>query len=233
MYQSSKIVIALMVLVGCQQDRSIEPVDQILDRFVEVSGGKEAIESITTRIVEGTWQDDRPYRGDEKTSPFTLWAHKDGRWRYDSEYESYGVDSIGGWWMEKGLVREDSTQLRSRIAFIFVPQSVLSIADYFDIRGIGKISDIGDRPATSLKTDRDETYYALWFDNKSGTLVQIGNYWMLKDYLLIDGLHIPQLVEESRKGGRIVLEVKSVIHNQDIPDSQLRRPQVVMGTRLP
>jgi len=37
-------------------------------------------------------------------------------------------------------------------------------------------------------------------------------------------------IEQSRKGGSIVLDVESVIQNQDIPEAFLRRPEVVKNT---
>ncbi len=233
MRYAASIIITTMVLLGCQQDRSMEPidvndpVDQILDRFIQASGGREAIAQVTTRIVKGIWKDDRPYRGKAITSPFTVWAHKDGRWRYESEYEVYGVDSIGGWWLEKGYVRDDSAQIRSKSAFLFVPQSPLHIDRWFQDRKLGTATLINGRSAKSIKTDRDDTYYALWIDDSSGTVIRIGSYWTLSDYQRFDGIQFPMRIEQSRKGGSIVLDVESVIQNQVIPDALLRRPEVV------
>jgi len=228
MYRMPTIVITMIVLLGCQSDRPMDSVDQILDRYVQASGGQDAIEQITTRMVQGRWIDDRPYRGKAITSPFTLWADEDGRWRYESGYESYGVDSMGGWWLEKGYVRDDSTQNRSKIAFLFVPQSVLRIDRFFQNRKLGTNTFINDKSATSVSTDRDDTYYALWFDDSSGMLIRMGNYWTLSDYQSMDGVQIPTLIDQSRKGGHTVLEVKTVMHNQEISDSLLRRPEVDM-----
>ena len=75
-----------------------------------------------------------------------------------------------------------------------------------------------------LYNDRDLTYYALWFDRETGLLNQIGYHWNVKDYRPVDGVLVPHLIEEGRKGGVIRYQAEEIIHNVEIPDSLLKRP---------
>jgi len=221
-----------MLLWGCQAGDEVpraepgsDPVQAILKTYIQSLGGQTAVASENTRIIQGTWVDDRPYFGEPRRSAFTVWAHSDGRWRYASDYESFGVDSLGGWWLEKGYIRPDSFQKRSNFAYLFLPQSALNIETYFDLKSDVRKSVQENRQLLGVTTDRDTTYYTLWFDEESGELARIGYFWSLRDYRETAGIRFPTQIEISRKGGANRFEIDTLIMNQPLPDSLLSRPR--------
>ncbi len=219
-----------LLLASCVTEKPEDPnlVDLTLQRYLKVSGSTDALSAIETRMIKGVWKDDRPYRGDPVFSEFTLVANADGRWRYNSEYEVYGVDTAGGWWMEEGYIRQDPSHEKSKLEFLVLPQSQLNIDGYFKDLRFGRKGKLNNHAMTGLFSDQDTTYFSLWFDEHSGYLAGIGHYWTLMDYRDVDGIRFPHRIEMSRKGGVTSLQIDTIIHNHTFSDSLLDRP-----TRLP
>mgnify|MGYP006865009216 CR=1 FL=1 len=205
-----------------ENNQPIEP-KALVKNYMDAIGGDIAIKQFHTRIISGQWTDDRPYRGDPVKVPFTVWANDNGYWRFTSTLESYGYDDQGGWRLDSTGLTHDPFQERSKLGFVFDPTSILNLDRYFLNRHLGEQMSLNYRQVTGVRTDRDSTYYTLWFDNETHLLNHIGYHWNLKNYKKVDGVKIPHLIEAGRKGGAILFQMDTIHHNIPIPDSILFR----------
>ena len=228
--RSLLFLIVLLVQISCTTEK--EPAvssgaEDVINRYVDAIGGQNAIAQLSSRIIQGRQVDDRPHLGPPTEQLFTVWANADGYWRFSSMTESYGFDNMGGWRADSSGIRVDPWQVRSKVGFIFDPQSILHLDKYFLQRRIGKEMMLEYREVTGIYTDRDSTYYTLWFDKETDLINQIGYHWNLKNYRRVDGVLIPHLIEQGRKGGAILIHIDSISHNQVLPDSLFYRPSIM------
>lgn len=209
---------------------SVPSVDEVLHRYVEALGGREAVEKLTTRVCTGRYVkdlhwDDPPY----EKYPIEVFAklpdkiliveHKPDGVRRE------GYDGGTAWVQDKGGVEIVDEFGSMKMAWICSPQSALLIKDYF----------------SELKAVPDETYhgtwhclepsklkkhyYSLYFDKETGILVQIGCFWELQKYRRVDGVKFPYRVLISRKGGWCAFEFEEVKHNISLDDSMFAPPE--------
>jgi len=226
MQRTFLVTLVCFSLIGCLTEKTAVPpgVESILAQYLTSSGGETVIKDIHTRTIVGTWIDSRRSSEPPRTAPFTIQAHSDGRWRFDSAYEVYGVDDKGGWWMEKGILRPDTGLITSKLGFVSVPGTVLALDQHFKDLRFGRKGKVDGIPVNGLFTSGDTSYTSLWFDAANGQLLRIGHYYSLLDYRQVDGIQFPHLIEESFKGGTVTLRIDEIIHNRTIPDSLLNRP---------
>ncbi len=199
---------------------------EIIKRYITAIGGHDTISNFKTRLIKGRLIDNRPYMGEPSEMLFRVYADSQGNWRFSSPTENYGYDQAGGWRQDSTGVVADPGQNRAKLGYVFDPASPLKMDRYFKKLRYGAKMTMNYRDVTAVYTDRDSTYYALWFDDESGLLNQIGYHWNLKDYREVDGVLIPFVVEQGRKGGSITLYFESVEHNIERLPEDIKRPLV-------
>lgn len=231
----SKIVISvllagLLLALGCsrtdQDSRSAlqDEGQSILKKHLQQIGGQELANSFRTRFIQGLRISERPNLGLPIVDSFRVWADSSGHWRFETADESFGFDAQGGWIADSGGVRMDPYQVRSKLGFVFDPGGYAHFDRYFKHLAPGQPMVMNYRQLRSLNTDRDTTYYTLWFDKETALLSHIGFHWNLKDYQQVDNLLMPHLIEEGHKGGVVKYQFDRVLHDQPIPEDHLRRP---------
>lgn len=222
-------ILISLVLMACsggnEQDAIKAKAQKIIDRHIQEIGGVEAMRLVTTRVIEGTVTDDRPYKGPAHTVPFTFYADNAGNWRFISSQETYGCDEEGGWRLDSMGVHADAYRPRSKLGFVFDPGGFVNLDKYFKDISFGRSMMMNYRKMDGIYNDRDLTYYALWFDRETGILGQIGYHWNVKDYRDVNGVLVAHLIEAGRKGGAIIYQADTIYQNIDIPDSLLQRPR--------
>lgn len=214
----------LAQLAEAREDFAAE-VDTILDRYIRAIGGREAIEKINTRICIGRIITDLKSRQEPiyEDHHFEAYAKIPDLY-YTVEYSDAGrfysgYDGTTGWSKDRCGIKRDDYYAKSKLAFLLNPQNALKIKEYFPNLVLKGKKQVGGKTAFHLiSTDRDETYYGLYFDVDTGLLIRIGCYLDLGDYREVDGVLFPYRISTSRKGGSTTYIFKEVIHNQPIED---------------
>jgi outer membrane lipoprotein-sorting protein len=206
-------------------------VEQVLQRYIEAVGGREAIAKLTTRVCNirevtnlPTW--DPPVFD---TSDFETYTKSPNRFLMVSHsaegIEKRGFDGEITWIQNKDSVRQDDEAIRLKLAWLLNPQNALHIREYFPELVLDTTDKTAGQNVYALQpANLDKAYYALHFDAKSGLLIRIGYYWDLRDYRKVDGVLFPHRIEMSRKGGSTTYEFIEVRHNVPLDDSLFVMP---------
>jgi len=192
-------------------------VDDILERYYEALGGREALERIETRMSTGRIVDDRPCTGPVRITRFEAYGRRGGQWAYvehgpDGDFAEGWSGSLY-WKLEDDKVTTSGTRDRSKMAFVLDPQGPLRIREYFGDLRTASATTYEGRAVCAVETDRDATYYTLYFDAASGLLTNIGYHWYLEQYRSVDGVLMPHRVVSGRKGGSVTHAFDEIVTN--------------------
>jgi predicted O-methyltransferase YrrM len=213
---------------GISVSIKLPTLEQILERYVDAIGGKEAIAKLTTRVCQGRFIDDRPYAGPKQVIPFETFSKLPDMslfvLEHDDNTEWEGFDGKNRWRKDsKGLIRRENKE-RSQMDYFLDPQNALRIYAYFPgMELMGKVKLRG-HDVYVVENRRKSPHYTLYFDVETGLLIQIG-YYELNDYRNTDGVLIPMRLEYSRKGGSNTYVFDAVRHNVPIEDKRFAQPK--------
>ena len=226
------LIAAVAVPLTAQENKetAFPTAEQILDRYIEALGGREAIEKLNTRIckLEAThdlsWKDPRieviPFEVFAKDPHLVLWKeHKRSGIRLE------GYDGKDFWHSEgdETALRDKPIPLKHR--FIFDPKGPISIEYYFPDLSVKSIETVDDRKCYVLQPkELEEAHFTLYFDIETGLLVKIGHYWNIEDYREVDGVRITFKITMSRKGGSSTYLFESIEHNVPLADELFTVP---------
>ncbi|MCH1506355.1 MAG: outer membrane lipoprotein-sorting protein [Verrucomicrobiales bacterium] len=213
---------------------------EVLDKFIEASGGEDAFKKIKTRVAEG--QMSLPAMGMKMKIKLSQKApdkvHMEqgiegllsGKQGYDGE-TGWSEDSIQGFRKLSGaelaqLQRESNIRRELNLKADFPGMKLLPEVE-IDGKKVSVIE------ATS-KDDRKETWY---FDQESHLMVKMEQTMTLgpqgelavtitlKDYKEVDGIKLPMTSEVKNPAFTGVLTLSSVKHNVDLDDALFASPQ--------
>jgi len=206
----------------------IPGVDQILDRYIEEIGGRDAIEKLECRICIGKETTDLTSRDKPiyEALPFESYSripdHLYMETWSDTEIYRRGYDGKDSWVRDKCGVKRIDYIGKDRMAWLLNPHNALVIEDYFpDLEVVGT-EWVRGKEVYFLESP--ELHRPLYFDIESGLLIGFGHNWEIHDYRETDGVLFPHRIHISRKGGSTVFEFDKIIHNQPIPDSLFAIP---------
>jgi hypothetical protein len=201
-----------------------------LRRYVEASGGRNAIESLDTRVTIGRLIHDLSWKVPPREAvPFAAYAAVPGRVlmveHKGDGTRCEGFDRRTTWVQDAEGIRLKDEPFRSKTAWLFDPRGALRIEEYFPGLEVTSSKLIDDRMVYLLESpDLDPAHYALTFDSETGLLTGIGYYWSILDYRKVDGIKIPHRVEMSRKGGSSTFVLDLVKHNLPLEDVLFSEP---------
>jgi hypothetical protein len=215
--------------------QGVPTVDQVLDRYYEAIGGREALERITSRVATGRVVDDRPDAGPVGVNRFEAYGRPGGQWSYvehtpEGDFAE-GFDGSVYWKLEDGTVSTTDGPDRSKMAFVLDPQGPLHIRDYFRDMNSVSVTDYEGRAVYAIGSDRAMEYYALYFDMRSGLLTNIGYHWYLEDYRVVDGVLMPHRVIAGRKGGSVTHVFDEIVTNTPVSGGRFEPPGGDGGVR--
>jgi hypothetical protein len=228
---------ASVAAVDAQQD-TLPTLEQVLERYVEALGGRDAIEKLTTRVIRGRFVDDRPYAGPVDIISMQAYSKVPRKWLVVHErpegFEREGFDGETVWWQDaEGVERRGESGL-TKFAFIVDPQGALFIRDYFPgmvlkerkVLRTSAVQELFGRALTVyvVETDLKKAHFSLHFDVDSGLLVQVGYKTWLREYRTVDGVKVPYRVVLGRKGGANTWIFDEIEHNVLIDEAQFRVP---------
>ena len=212
------------------EETELPTVDQILDRYIEAVGGREAIEELETRVCKLEATHDLSW-GDPKIQVISMEAYaKDPHLVLWKELKPSGIRMEGydgkDFWHSEGeetVVNENPISLKHR--FIYDPRGPLNIEYYFPNLSVQSIETVGDRKCYMLQPrDLTRTHFALYFDVETGILTHIGYYWNVEDHREVDGVKVPFKITMSRKGGSSTYLFESIEHNITLEDKLFSVP---------
>jgi hypothetical protein len=216
---------------GPQKPKELTTTEQVLERFIDALGGREAIEKLETRVCLGRETTDFPsyeppvyesknIQAKAKIPRSTLYTTL-----VDSYGEKTGYNGSIGWAQDKCGIRRDDYVKTAKFHWIVNPHNALLIEEYYpDLTFAGKKEMKGHIVYALEPAALDPLYWGLYFDVNSGLLVGIGFYWDLEDYRPVDGVLFPHRILTSRKGGQTWWEFFEVKHNVPINDSLFNMP---------
>lgn len=208
---------------------NIPTVEQILERYVEAVGGREALEKLETRVCVGKAITDLLSREQpiyeshyfKAVSKIPDCCHTE-EWTDGGIYVE-GYDGTIGWAKDRCGVREDERIGKWRLNWALNPQFALRIEQYYpDLELTGTIP-VRDMVVYSLESPA--LHRPLYFDTATGLLVGFGYNYEIHDYREVDGVLIPHRLIESRKGGSTLYEFDEVRHNEPVDDSIFVMPE--------
>ena len=193
--------------------------EQILDRYVEALGGREAIAKLETRTITGKQIDDRPYKGPPMETALEAWAAA-GSWamvlHQDEGDHKEGWDGDLNWVWKTGQPVQANDYPNAKLAFIFNPQGPLMVAKHFPNPTVTGTWDYDGKLYYKVENDLKFEYYTLYFEVETGMLTRIGYHWWLEDFRTVDGVKVPFKVVRGRKGGSTNLYFDTVTHNAEV-----------------
>jgi hypothetical protein len=196
--------------------------EQILDRYVDVMGGQEAIAQLETRTIIGKQIDDRPYKGPPVESKLEAWADTNGNWAMilhgPEGAQGDGCSKGESWAKKPGQPPEPNDYENTKLAFLFNPQGPLMISKYFPNPRVTGTWDYDGVLYYKVENDLKFEYYTLYFEVETGMLTRIGYHWWLEGFRPVDGVLVPAKVVQGRKGGSTNLYFDTVTHGADVAD---------------
>jgi hypothetical protein len=166
-------------------------VREVLDRFVEAAGGREAFERHDARECRGTivqdltWKDPRHHE-----TPFVAEADAHGRVRY-AETADWSL-----------LPDSDIGEPARKLRWLMHPRFPLVIEEYFPgLRVHGRELREGRAVVVLASEQLPFEHYALYFDENSGLLAHVGYHDDVVDWRNVDGTLFPSRWVFGRKGG--------------------------------
>jgi hypothetical protein len=214
---------------------------QVLDAYVEVTGGKAAYSRIDNRVTRGRME----LAGQNIEMRVTIWAA-----RPNETYLALDSDITGP--VERGttgdLVWENSAMTGPQIKEGAEKAQTLREArfdrwvEWRDVYGsveYAGVEDIDGRPAHKIiATPVDGRPETLFFDPESGLLLRLdltldnamGSFPIrtrFDDYREVDGLVVPFGATTEVMGQRMKLVAESIQHNVELPPHRFDPPQAV------
>jgi hypothetical protein len=212
-----------------EQD-TLPALEEVLERYVEAVGGREAIEKLTTRVMTGRLVTDLPSRQPPvyESDGFVIYAKLPGKYLLeyqlsDSSTHRDGYDGRTCWSRARSGEIDVDAHYDRRFAWLLNPQNALRMRDYFPDMRMRGVSTVEGRSAYQVAID-DDVSHTLHFDAETGLLVWLGYNRYLGDYREVDGVLFPFRYEISRKGGSSTYVIDSVEHNVPIDEAEFAAP---------
>lgn len=204
------LLLSVLLIAGAlpaAAEEDLPTLEQILERYVEVMGGREAISKLETRTVVGKQIDDRPSMGPPEESKLEAWADTSGEWTMILS--------------DPQRVFRLKPQGNTKVAFLLNPQGPLMVDKYFPNLRLTGTWDYDGVWYYRVENDLKFEYYTLYFEVDTGMLTRIGYHWYLDEFRPVDGIMVPGIIYQGRKGGSTNLHFDNVTHGEDVSEHLL------------
>jgi hypothetical protein len=213
-------------------------VDQVLDKYVEALGGRQALEKITSRQVKGTF--DLPAMGASGT--LTVMAKAPNKWITTIDIEGFGVMQMGF----DGTMAWDNNPMagmreltgkelaaRTREATFNKELKIKELFRKVEVTGKEKVAE---KDAYVVEaTPAEGIVEKMYFDAESGLLVRLdaerespqGSVMVetyLEDYKDVDGVKVPFTLKQVLPQFTVQMKFDEVKHNVEIEDAKFAKP---------
>jgi hypothetical protein len=211
--------------------------DQLIDKYVEALGGKDAIQKITSRVEKGT------LIAGEMKAPVDVYAKAPDKRiaivHMPGGDSSTAFDGQVGWLGAPGRPAREMSAAESdsvRIdAEIFFGTDLSQLFHSFRVKSEEKIGDRDVYEVSALNEGRPPV--KLYFDAQSGLLVRLTRYVDtplgsnptqidFADYRDAGGVQVPYRWTIARPSGRFTIQLEELHQNVPVDDSKFIMPPV-------
>lgn len=209
---------------------TLPTLDQILERYIQVVGGRDAIEKLTTRVCKGNLIHDLHWRQPPyEEVPFEASSKVLDKWFFiehaSKRIHREGSDGKTTWKQDADSIMQVDHPKRTKFVWLLDPQNALRLRDYFPGMVLRGREELKGRAVWVVEpTERNTAHYGLYFDIETSLLIRIGYYWELQDYREVDGIKFPFRIANSRKGGSSTYVFEEVKHNLPVDDALFEPP---------
>ncbi|MBN2465998.1 hypothetical protein JXD38_10300 [candidate division WOR-3 bacterium] len=204
---------------------------EVVERYIEAVGGRDAVEQLSTRTVTGLLVHDLSWH-DPQVETLRFKCRAGSRDRYVVEMTGSrgttreGFDGVSGWRVDSaGVLHAEPDAGRSKFGWYLNPHHVLRIAEYFPNPTLDSIHAVNGRPCYAVRNDRPVPYYTLYIDTADFLLRAIGWHHSIEDYREVDGVMLPHRIVCGRKGGSSTYVFETIEHNLPMGDEVFATPQ--------
>lgn len=240
------LAVSSLLPAMAQPDENLPDARQILDRYVEVTGGKAAYEKIRTRVSTGTIE----FKSAGVKGPLVVYqAAPDKRYQVGElpgvgQVEegakgdlAWGRDPING-----PRVKEGDERLESLRDAVFNPE-IHWQKQYSEVKTVAR-EPVGERECfkVMLQPRQGGVPETRWYDVESGLLLKVlGRYTTemgaidvelrLDDYRDIAGVRVPHRLTQIVLTFEQTVQYDKIEHNVEIPDDRFEPPADVKAIR--
>ena len=228
----------LLALAGAVPLLAQPSVDQILDKYVQAIGGREACEKVTTRLMKGTVE----IPDDNATGEVRVYAQAPGRYRLTLDIPGGIVETVldgdNGW--EKNPDSGVHAMSRSDLAIAQLEHHFyrdLRLKELFPKLEPGGEAKVNGRAAYAISatpgTGPAEKFY---FDAETGLLLKrdyeritledgIVQYEVFySDYRDVDGLKLPATIEQRSPDNTMIFKFSEIRNNAALEETAFAKP---------
>jgi len=208
---------------------------QLIDKYVQASGGASAIDKVSSRVMKGTID----FGG--RSLPIDIYSKNPGK-RISFTHMSEG-DSVTAFNGQEGWLGSPGRPLRpmqgsdldaaALDADLHLATHLEKMFGKMQVRGVEKI---GDKDAYEVLGQREgKTPIRLYFDQQSGLLLRLVRFgdtalgWLpteidYADYREVDGVKTPYRWTLARPSGKFTIQVSELNQNVPVDDAKFVRP---------
>jgi hypothetical protein len=234
----SAAFVGILVFAGPQAAQA-PTVDQILEKYIQALGGRDAIAKLITLTMKGSISN--PSTGETgKVEIYMKAPNKRLAWTniYGEDLDERGYNGTAGWYLDpdegpKDLGGDDLASVKTQAEFY----KDLKLKEVYPQLSSGGQQTVGRRPAYVLTSRRpDGSDEKLYFDAESGLLVRddmpyvtddgrsVVEY-VFEDFRDVDGVKRPFTVRETSPDFDYVIKFTDIRSNLPIEDSKFEKPQ--------
>ncbi len=213
-------------------------VDQILDKYIQAIGGRQAIEKISSRVTKGTFEvSTMGLKGD-----LEIYAKAPNKMLTIQNIAGVGliVDGYDGKiaWSQNpmmGLREKSGAELAAvvRSSDILAPIKTRTAYSKLELKGKEKI---GNRETyVILATPAEGAVVKMYFDTETGLIARTSSEFetpqgsipidtTVEDYRDVDGVKMPFISRQETPMGSAVIKLTEVKHNVAIDDVKFNKP---------
>lgn len=213
-------------------------VDQIIDKYVQASGGKEALGKLSSRVLKG----EAELLGVDGKGEVEMYTKAPNKVMGNLTlpglgHLQYGYDGRNGWRraLSGGIVDVRGLDLAYMALDAEFPKELKLKERYtkLELRGVEKVN--GRDAYLIVGTPHDLKPERLYFATDSGLLIRLGTDREtpegkateevdFEDYQAVDGVNIPSVERHTLSGVTFVFRFKSVKNNVPIDDTLFSKP---------
>ncbi|HKQ80366.1 MAG TPA: hypothetical protein VJ810_42120 [Blastocatellia bacterium] len=225
--------------VNTAKATAAEPtVDQILDKYVQAIGGRQAVEKITSRVTKGTFE----VSSAGLTGEIEIYAKAPNKTLRIQKLSGVGeiLDGYDGKiaWSQNpmmGLREKDGAERAAvvRSSDIHAPLKTRQLYSKLELKGKEKV---GNRETyVILATPAEGGPVKMYFDAETGLIArtdadidtpqgQVHIETTVDDYREVDGVKMPFTLRQDSLMGSAVIKLTEVKHNVAIDDAKFNKP---------
>ncbi|HXG68714.1 MAG TPA: protein kinase [Blastocatellia bacterium] len=209
-------------------------VDQVLEKYVEAIGGREALQSVTSRVIKGSFE----MTDLNLTGTTEAYAKAPNKFLLVINLPGVGVTRNGfdgsvGWSEDpqRGLRKLSGAELEELKRNAQFYRDLDLKRDYSSMTLVGKEKILGRDTNVIQGTLPDGSTEKMYFDAQTGLLLRtdsqkpgLTTQQYFEEYKVIDGIHIPITLRQSATGLNFVIKLRDIQHNVTINDSIFSMP---------